>query len=113
MNEQVRRDGPGDGERFGPGRSRSTRKLAGPCSNACRAVERSCRRRGGGVSATRHDRRGGAPGRPERIGEEEPMIVVAAWSFAVLAALVVAFQIALAAGAPWGRFTQGGVHTGR
>ncbi len=41
------------------------------------------------------------------------MVTIAAWSFAVLAALVVAFQIALAAGAPWGRFTQGGVHTGR
>lgn len=41
------------------------------------------------------------------------MIVAAAWSFAALAALVVAFQLALVAGAPWGRFTQGGVHPGR
>lgn len=41
------------------------------------------------------------------------MMVIAAWSFAVLAALVVAFQVALAAGAPWGRFTQGGAHEGR
>lgn len=41
------------------------------------------------------------------------MTVIAAWSFAVLAALVVAFQLALVAGAPWGRFTQGGAHEGR
>jgi hypothetical protein len=41
------------------------------------------------------------------------MTVVAAWSFTVLAALVVAFQLALVAGAPWGRLTQGGVHPGR
>jgi hypothetical protein len=41
------------------------------------------------------------------------MTVVAAWSFTALAALVVVFQLALVAGAPWGRFTQGGVHAGR
>ena len=41
------------------------------------------------------------------------MIQLAAYGFALLAALVAAFQIALVAGAPWGRFTQGGAHAGR
>lgn len=41
------------------------------------------------------------------------MVTLAAWTFVVLAALVVAFQVALVAGAPWGRLTMGGRFPGR
>ncbi len=41
------------------------------------------------------------------------MAVIAAWIFVGLAAVVVAFQVALLAGAPWGHLTQGGRRTGR
>jgi hypothetical protein len=36
------------------------------------------------------------------------MVAVSAWVFVVVAAVVVAFQLALIAGAPWGHLTQGG-----
>lgn len=39
--------------------------------------------------------------------------IVAAWVYASATALVVAFQIALAAGAPWGEYAMGGVAPGR
>ena len=38
---------------------------------------------------------------------------IAAWMFAFLAAVVCAFQLALSAGAPWGRLTMGGRIAGR
>lgn len=41
------------------------------------------------------------------------MTVFAAHVFAVLAVLVAAFQVALAAGAPWGRLTWGGKFAGQ
>jgi len=37
---------------------------------------------------------------------------IAGWSFTVLVLLVVGFQVALVAGAPWGHLTQGGAHAG-
>lgn len=40
------------------------------------------------------------------------MVTVAAWVFAVGSFFVVAFQLAVAAGAPWGHLTQGGRHAG-
>jgi len=41
------------------------------------------------------------------------MITLAAYLFAILAAFLALFQLALAAGAPWGHLTQGGNHPGR
>ncbi len=41
------------------------------------------------------------------------MIAIAAFAFASFAAVVVLFQLALVAGAPWGFLTQGGAHPGR
>ena len=41
------------------------------------------------------------------------MIAIAAFAFASFAAVVVLFQLALVAGAPWGSLTQGGAHPGR
>lgn len=41
------------------------------------------------------------------------MTVLATWTYLALAAIVVSFQLAVAAGAPWGRLTQGGAHAGR
>lgn len=40
------------------------------------------------------------------------MIIFAAYTFTLLAAVVAVFQLALVAGAPWGRLTQGGRHDG-
>jgi hypothetical protein len=37
---------------------------------------------------------------------------IAGWSFTLLVLLVVGFQVALVAGAPWGHLTQGGAHVG-
>ena len=39
-------------------------------------------------------------------------VILAAVLFAVLSGVVIAFQIALALGAPWGEFTLGGRHRG-
>jgi hypothetical protein len=39
-------------------------------------------------------------------------VAIAGWTFAVLVAIVVAFQLALVAGVPWGHLTQGGAHAG-
>src|SRR5690606_25909744 len=44
--------------------------------------------------------------------QEEPMFTAAAWMFVVLSGLVVLFQIAVAAGTPWGHLTQGGQRIG-
>ncbi len=41
------------------------------------------------------------------------MVTLAAYLFVVLAAFLALFQLALAAGAPWGHLTQGGSHLGR
>ena len=41
-----------------------------------------------------------------------PSPVLAAWVFAGLTALVVLFQLALAAGAPWGAYAMGGAFPG-
>ena len=41
------------------------------------------------------------------------MATLTAWAFVVLAAFVVAFQVALVAGAPWGHLTMGGRFPGR
>lgn len=41
------------------------------------------------------------------------MVTLAAYLFALLAAVLALFQLALAAGAPWGHLTQGGSHPGR
>ena len=38
---------------------------------------------------------------------------LAAWLYCAATAIVVAFQICLAAGAPWGEYAMGGVHPGR
>ena len=43
----------------------------------------------------------------------ESLIAPAALAYAALAALPACFQVALAAGAPWGRLTLGGAHPGR
>lgn len=40
------------------------------------------------------------------------MIGAAAWAYAALCLLLVGFQLALVAGAPWGHLTQGGLHRG-
>lgn len=40
------------------------------------------------------------------------MFAVAAWTFVVLSAIVVMFQLAVAGGAPWGHLTQGGRQPG-
>jgi hypothetical protein len=37
----------------------------------------------------------------------------AAWVYVVLTGVVIAFQLALVAGAPWGELTMGGTHPGR
>ncbi len=42
-----------------------------------------------------------------------PIVAVAAIAFAVLCTGVVAFQLALAAGAPWGAYAMGGAQPGR
>ena len=42
-----------------------------------------------------------------------PGSIVAAWVFAVFLAVVVLFQLALAAGAPWGEVSMGGRFPGR
>lgn len=39
-------------------------------------------------------------------------VIAAAWTHAVLTGVVVAFQLALAAGAPWGRAAMGGRYPG-
>lgn len=38
--------------------------------------------------------------------------LLAAWLYALLCGVLVAFQLALAGGAPWGHLTQGGRHPG-
>ena len=40
-------------------------------------------------------------------------MVVGAWIYAGLAGIVIGFQLALVAGAPWGHLTQGGQSAGR
>lgn len=40
------------------------------------------------------------------------MIEIAAITYTVLAIIVIIFQFALAVGAPWGKLTMGGVHSG-
>lgn len=42
-----------------------------------------------------------------------PVVRVAAWGYASLTAVVVAFQVALALGAPWGAYAMGGSIPGR
>lgn len=41
------------------------------------------------------------------------MLIAAAWGYALLALVVVGFQLALAAGAPWGHLAMGGRYPGR
>lgn len=41
------------------------------------------------------------------------MLTAAAWLYALLALVVIVFQFALAAGAPWGHLAMGGRHPGR
>jgi hypothetical protein len=40
------------------------------------------------------------------------LTLLCAWTFVVLTALTILFQLALALGAPWGEFTLGGKHRG-
>ncbi len=40
------------------------------------------------------------------------MVEIAAITYTVLAIIVILFQFALAAGAPWGKLTMGGLHSG-
>lgn len=49
---------------------------------------------------------------PRPAGAVSICAVLAAWSVVVLLALMAVFQIALASGAPWGRFAWGGQHPG-